>query len=54
MDALVGEAGIPRNIDKRKEPYMTIYGHQLTSHAYGWSQISQKTARIILQYFVSY
>ena len=42
LDALVGEAGIPRSIDKRKEPYMAIYGNQLTSYAYCWSQISQK------------
>ena len=41
LDALV-EAGIPKNIDKRKQPYMAIYGHQLTGHAYVWSRISQK------------
>ena len=54
LDALVGEAGIPRNFDKRHPPYMAIYEHQLTSHAYGWSQISKKRLDIFEQYFVSY
>ena len=42
LDALVGEAGIPRNLDKRKQPYMAIYGYQFTWHAYVWSRTSQK------------
>ena len=46
LDAIVGEAGIPRNIDERKHPYMAIYGHQLTCHAYVSSQISQKRLEI--------
>ena len=53
LDALVGEAGIPRNFDKRKQPYMAIYVYQLTWHAYVWSQISQKRLEIFQQYFVS-
>ena len=39
LDALAGEAGIPRNFDKRKQPYMAIYVYQLTWHAYVWSRI---------------
>ena len=54
LDALVGEAGIPTNIDKMKPPYMAIYDHQVTRHAYVWSQISQKRLEIFEQYFVSY
>ena len=42
LDAPVDEAGIPRNIDERKQPYMAMYDHQVTWHAYVWSQISQK------------
>ena len=53
LDALVGEAGIPRNFDKRKQPYMAIYVYQLTWHAYVWYQISQKRLEIFQQYFVS-
>ena len=53
LDALVGEAGIPRNFDKRKQPYMAIYVYQLTWHAYVWSRISQKRLEIFQQYFVS-
>ena len=54
LDSLVGEVGILRNIGKRIQPYMAIYGHQLTSHAYGCSRISQKRLEFFLQYFVSY
>ena len=54
LDALVGEAGIPRNFDKRKQPYMAIYGYQFTWHAYVWSRISQKRLAIFQKYFVSY
>ena len=53
LDALVGEAGIPRNFDKRKQPYMAIYVYQLTRHAYVCSPISQKRLEIFQQYFVS-
>ena len=53
LDALVGEAGIPRNFDKRTQPYMAIYVYQLTWHAYVWSRISQKRLEIFQQYFVS-
>ena len=53
LDALVGEAGIPRNFDKRKQPYMAIYVYQLTWHAYVWSRISKKRLENFQQYFVS-
>ena len=53
LDALVCEAGIPRNFDKRKQPYMAIYVYQLTWHAYVWSRISQKRLEIFQQYFVT-
>ena len=33
---------------------MAIYDYQLTTHAYGSSQISQKRLEIFEQYFVSY
>ena len=33
---------------------MAIYGNQLTSHAYVWSQISEKQLNIYEEYFVSY
>ena len=53
LDVLVGEAGIPRNFDKRKQLHMAIYGYQFTWHAYVWSRISQKRLEIFQQYFVS-